>query len=70
MTWLTDSYYLFVRPGYGLDRVVDRAQLNGAALAVLVVGAILGIQAAGALGLPLVGGISGSGPSGSKPETS
>ncbi|MBC7545739.1 MAG: hypothetical protein H7338_23660 [Candidatus Sericytochromatia bacterium] len=57
MTWLTDTYYLFVRPGHGLDRVVDRCHLGGAALTVLVVGAILGIQAAGALGLPLVAGV-------------
>lgn len=57
MTWLTDTYYLLVRPGYGLDRVIDRGRLSGAALMVLVVGAILGIQAAGAMGLPMVGGI-------------
>ena len=57
MTWLTDTFYLLVRPGYGLDRVVDRGRLGGAALTVLVVGAILGIQAAGAMGLPLVAGI-------------
>jgi hypothetical protein len=57
MTWLTDTFYLLVRPGFGLDRVVDRGRMGGAALAVLVVGAILGIQAAGAMGLPLVAGV-------------
>lgn len=57
MTWLTDTYYLLVRPGYGLDRVVDRGRLGGAALMVLTVGAVLGIQAAGSLGLPMVGGV-------------
>jgi hypothetical protein len=57
MNWLTDTYYMLVRPGYGLDRVVERGRLGGAALMVLVVGAILGIQAAGAMGLPMVAGI-------------
>lgn len=59
MTWLLDCYDVLFRPSIGLARVADQTKLDGAILSVLIVGALLGIQAAAVTGGSIAGGALG-----------
>lgn len=59
MTWLLDCYDVLFRPSVGLARVADRTKLDGAIVSVLLVGILLGIQAAAVTGGSVAGGALG-----------